>query len=90
MEPLLPHFCQFYEVDEQLTPPLKLEACARLQVHVLALWVRRWWVGAGVAHAADGCAACKPEASGRAAGAQAVGGCAGYASYRDGAAAQAG
>ncbi|GAB4818334.1 hypothetical protein N2152v2_005380 [Parachlorella kessleri] len=31
VEPLLPHFCQFYETNEQLTPPLKLEACARLQ-----------------------------------------------------------
>lgn len=32
MEPLLPHFLQFYEDDEQLTPPLKLEAVARAQV----------------------------------------------------------
>ena len=32
MEPLLPHFCAFYEMDERLTPPLKLEACAKLQV----------------------------------------------------------
>lgn len=31
MEPLLPHFNHFYEQDEQLTPPLKLELCARLQ-----------------------------------------------------------
>lgn len=31
MEPLLPHFHAFYEEDEQLSPPLKLEACARAQ-----------------------------------------------------------
>lgn len=30
--PLLPHFLQFYEADENLSPPLKLEACARIQV----------------------------------------------------------
>jgi len=32
VEPLLPHFLQFYEADEKLTPPIKLEACARIQV----------------------------------------------------------
>lgn len=32
MEPLLPHFLQFYEQDEQMSPPVKLEACARIQV----------------------------------------------------------
>lgn len=32
VEPLLPHFLQFYEADENLSPPLKLEACARIQV----------------------------------------------------------
>ena len=32
VEPLLPHFLQFYEQDEQMSPPLKLEACARIQV----------------------------------------------------------
>ena len=32
VEPLLPHFLQFYEADEALTPPLKMEACVRLQV----------------------------------------------------------
>ncbi|KAL4443971.1 hypothetical protein ABPG75_011708 [Micractinium tetrahymenae] len=31
VEPLLPHFLQFYEQDENLSPPLKLEACARIQ-----------------------------------------------------------
>lgn len=47
MEPLLPHFLQFYEQDEQMSPPLKLEACARLQVrdvpaykcHLLCHWL---------------------------------------------------
>ena len=32
MEPLLPHFLQFYEADENATPPLKFEKCVRLQV----------------------------------------------------------
>ena len=32
VEPLLPHFLQFYEADERATPPLKFEKCARLQV----------------------------------------------------------
>ena len=36
MEPLLPHFCQYYEMDEQLVPPIKLEACAKLQVAATA------------------------------------------------------
>ena len=36
MEPLLPHFLQFYEADENATPPLKFEKCVRLQVG--------WWV----------------------------------------------
>ena len=32
VEPLLPHFLHFYEADENATPPLKFEKCARLQV----------------------------------------------------------
>jgi fanconi anemia group I protein len=31
-EPLLVHLCQFIERDEALSPPLKLEACVRMQV----------------------------------------------------------
>lgn len=37
VEPLLPHFLQFYEQDEQLTPPLKLELCARVQARAVGV-----------------------------------------------------
>ena len=47
VEPLLPHFCRYYELDEQLSPPLKLEECAKLQAR-----------GGGVA-ARRGTAACR-------------------------------
>jgi hypothetical protein len=32
VEPLLPHFAQYYEANEALRPALKLEGCARMQV----------------------------------------------------------
>ena len=49
VEPLLPHFLQFYEADEQLTPPLKLEACVRVQARGRVVgWVGGWG-GGGVA-----------------------------------------
>lgn len=32
VEIILPHFIKYFEVNENLSPPLKLEACAALQV----------------------------------------------------------
>lgn len=54
-EPLLPHFLQFYEADENLSPPLKLEACARIQV-----WHRRL----RSCRAASGCCQMQQKCSG--------------------------
>ncbi len=58
MEPLLPHFLQFYEQDEQVSPPLKLEACARIQVRLVWLLLH----SRGQLGAQPGCASCMQEA----------------------------
>lgn len=48
VEPLLPHFAQYYEANEALRPALKLEGCARMQVGRVGIGGERRCLGYGV------------------------------------------